>query len=96
MTDQEKLDRAAEAERIINNPALIAAKQKILESIGYLRAEVPPRDLDGAMRLVQMEQTVLKTFQHLNSFIQDAEQARKKLEKEVTPIHRRMLQRYRG
>lgn len=96
MTPQERVDRGAEARRLIENPVYQEAKNKLLEQIGFLRREVPPRDQEGAMRLIQMEQTVLKTYMYLENFVKDGELAAKELDKAVTPFHRRAVRKFRA
>jgi hypothetical protein len=96
MTTQERIDRGAEAQRLIQNPVYQQAKDKILQQIAYLRQDVPPRDTEGAMRLIQMEQTVIKTWMHLEAFVQDGDMAAKELEKAVTPLHRRVARKFRA
>ena len=95
MTEQERINRGAEAKRLAENPVFNEAKEKFMRSLAQLRVEIGPRDSEGAMKIIQMEQTILKTFQHLHNFVVDGEMAKADLEKEVLPIHRRMARRFR-
>ncbi len=79
----------------MESPVLVEAKEKFLSQIAYLRQEVPPRDTDGAMRLIQMEQTVLKAWQHLHNFVVDGDMAAKELERQVIPLGRRVARKFR-
>lgn len=96
MTEQERINRGAEAKRLMENKVFLEAKEKFLKSLAQLRTEIGPRDQDGAVRLIQMEQTILKTFQHLQNFVVDGEMAAKELDKDVIPLHRRMARTLRA
>lgn len=96
MTPQERVDRGAEAQRLIENPVYQEAKKKLLEQVASLRLQVPPRDHEGAMKLIQIEQTMLKTWLMFESFVTDARIAEKDLEKQVLPFHRRAVRRFRS
>lgn len=80
MTEQEKINRANEARRILESPVFKDATKQFLDKIRSLRLQISPRDLEGAHRLILMEQTVEKTARVFEDFLFDGEQAAKRLE----------------
>lgn len=85
MTQQERIDRAADAQAVLNNRAYQEAVQKFTQDIRALRLSLSPRDTEGAHRLVLMEQAVEKAKRLMEAYLQDGEAARKELDKEVLP-----------
>jgi hypothetical protein len=83
MTPQERLDRAQAAKFVLDSPAYIEAWGKFIADIRSLRLQLSPRDVEGASRLVFMEQAVEKSKRLMDQYLQDGEIARKELEKEV-------------
>jgi hypothetical protein len=88
-TDQ-RIRRANDARAILDNPTYQAAVAKFTQDIRALRLQLSPRDVEGASRLVMMEQAVEKAKRLMESYLQDGEAARKELEASVpvTPIGR--------
>ena len=85
MTKEERLQRASEARFVLENPAYTAAFERFIQDIRALRLQLPPRDAEGASRLVFMEQAVEKAKRLMESYLQDGEAASRELEKEVIP-----------
>lgn len=85
MTPEEKLDRGRQAELVLDSPAYKQAVQKITQDIRSLRLSLSPRDTEGAYRLVLMEQAVERAKRLMESYLVDAETARKELEREEQP-----------
>lgn len=92
MTPDERIARAKEAERLIESKVFQEAFNRYMEDIRRLRLQVSPRDVEGAVKLVQMEQTVEKAKRIFESYIQDGKIAADELEREVKPG---ILQRFR-
>lgn len=85
MTDNERLERAAQARFVLENAAYKEAFGKIVSDIRALRLALGPRDNDGAVKLVMMEQAVERAKRLMESYLQDGEAARRELEREVHP-----------
>jgi hypothetical protein len=85
MNTEERLERAAEARFVLDNPAYKEAVTKFLTDIRSLRLALSPRDTDGATKLVLMEQAVEKARRLMETYLQDGDMARKELEREVRP-----------
>lgn len=95
MTPEEKVRRAGEAAKIIENPLFTEAFARFLKDIENLRMQVSPRDLEGAHRLVLMEQTVTKARYLLESYIKDGDRAEKELEAEIVAPLDRLKRKFR-
>lgn len=85
MDAQERLERATEARFVLDNDAYKEAFEKFTQDIRALRLQLSPRDVEGASRLVFMEQAVEKAKRLMESYLHDGEAARRELEKEVMP-----------
>ncbi len=85
MTPEERLTRAQAARFVLENAAYKEAVGKFLSDIRSLRLAVSPRDTEGATKLVMMEQAVEKAKRLMEVYLQDADAARKELEREVRP-----------
>jgi hypothetical protein len=85
MTSEERLKRGQSALSVLENPAYIEAVSKITQDIRSLRLQVSPRDQEGAYRLVLMEQAVERAKRLMEGYLQDAEAAKKDLEKSELP-----------
>ena len=85
MTPEERVDRGVEARSVLENPAYQAAVQKFLGDIRAIRLAVSPRDTDAFTKLGLMEQAIEKARRVMETYLQDAEAARKELEREVIP-----------
>ena len=85
MTPEEKLERGRQARLVLDSPAYKSAVERFTQDIRSLRLALGPRDTEGAHRLVLMEQAVEKAKRHMESYMSDAETARKELEKEELP-----------
>jgi hypothetical protein len=85
MTPEQRLTRAANARSVLENTAYQEAVSKITQDIRSLRLALTPRDQEGAYRLVLMEQAVEKAKRYLEGYLEDAELARKELEKSEVP-----------
>ena len=70
---------------ILDSPAYQSAVARLTQDIRNLRLALGPRDVDGAHRLVLMEQAVEKAKAYMESYLYDAEAARKELEKDEHP-----------
>ena len=81
----DKLERGRQARLIIESPAYIEAVTKITQDIRNLRLALGPRDVDGAHRLVLMEQAVEKARRLMEDYMVEADAARKELEKDELP-----------
>lgn len=92
MTKEERIARSREASRIIESETFKAAFKHYTDEIRRLRLQVPPRDTEAAVKLVQMEQTVEKAKRIFEAFIQDGDLAANELEREVNPG---IMQRFR-
>ena len=85
MSPEEKLERGRQAELVLDSPAYKSAVSKITQDIRSLRLSLSPRDTEGAYRLVLMEQAVERAKRLMESYLVDAEAARKELEREELP-----------
>jgi hypothetical protein len=85
MTPEQRQQRGREALFVLDNPAYQAAVSKITQDIRSLRLALSPRDTEGAYRLVLMEQAVERAKRLMEGYLQDAEQAKKDLEKSELP-----------
>lgn len=85
MTPEQKVERGRQAKLILDSSAYQEAVNKITQDIRSLRLALGPRDAEGAYRLVLMEQAVEKAKRYLESYLYDAEAARKELEKDEAP-----------
>lgn len=85
MTKEERFKRASEARFVLENPAYVEAVEKITKDIRALRLALPPRDTEGAHRLVMMEQAVEKARRLMERYLEDGELARKELDAEEHP-----------
>jgi hypothetical protein len=85
MTSEERIKRGQSALFVLENPAYIEAVSKITQDIRSLRLQVSPRDQEGAYRLVLMEQAVERAKKLMEGYLQDAEAAKKDLEKSELP-----------
>jgi hypothetical protein len=85
VTPEDTIRRGDRAKQVIENPAYIEAVQKITQDIRSLRLALGPRDAEGAYRLVLMEQAVERAKRLMESYLSDAETARKELEKSELP-----------
>jgi hypothetical protein len=85
LSPQDRITRAEQAKQITESPVFTEAKDELLKAIRGLRLQVSPRDLDGAHKLVLMEQAVEKTHQFLTAFIQDGDIAKAQLAEEFEP-----------
>jgi hypothetical protein len=85
MTPEEKIARANLARQVLDNPAYTEAVGKFMEDVRALRLSISPRDTDGAVKLVLMEQAVEKARRLMESYLHDGEAARRELEREVLP-----------
>lgn len=85
MTPQQKIDRGREARIVLDNAAYKEAVSKITQDIRSLRLQLSPRDTEGAYRLVLMEQATERAKRLMESYLVDAEVARKELEREEAP-----------
>ena len=70
---------------MLTNPAYQEAVSKITQDIRSLRLALPPKDQEGAHRLVLMEQAVERAKRHMESYLEDAERAKKELQQEEHP-----------
>lgn len=93
MTEQERINRANEARRIIESPVFKEAAEHFLSNIRALRLQIGPRDPDGAHKLVLMEQTVEKTRRMFEEFMFDGELAAKQLRESQDPSLMGRIQR---
>ena len=85
MTPEEKLDLGRYAQLVLENPAYQKAVQGFTQDIRSLRLALGPRDVDGAYRLVLMEQAVEKAKRLMEGYMRDADTARKELEIDEQP-----------
>ncbi len=85
MTLEQRLERANSARFVLENPAYIEAVEKITKDIRTLRLALPPRDIEGGNRLIQIEQAVEKAKRLMEAYMADGEAARKELEKVAEP-----------
>ena len=85
MTNEERIERERLARLVLDNPTYKEAVAKFLTDIRSLRLAVSPRDTEGAVKLVLMEQAVEKAKRLMESYLQDGEAARRELEHEVLP-----------
>lgn len=85
MTPEERMKRGREALFVLENAAYIEAVSKITQDIRSLRLQLSPKDQEGAYRLVLMEQAVERAKRLMEGYLQDAEAARKDLEKSELP-----------
>lgn len=85
MTPEDKVERGRQAQLVLDSPAYQSALSGFLRDIRSLRLALGPRDVEGAQRLVLMEQAVEKAKSHMEAYMRDAESARKELEKEERP-----------
>ena len=85
MTPEQKIKRGDRASQVLNNPAYQEAVSKITQDIRSLRLCLSPKDQEGAYRLVLMEQAVERAKRHMESYLQDAEAAKKELQREEAP-----------
>ena len=85
MTPEDRMKRGREALFVLENAAYIEAVTKFTQDIRALRLQLGPRDTDGAYRLVLMEQAVEKAKRLMETYLQDAEAAKKELEKSEQP-----------
>lgn len=83
MTKEQRLQRAAEARFVLENPAYQQAVAKITQDIRALRLALSPRDTEGAHKLVLMEQAVERAKRLLEQYLEDGEAAKKQLEETV-------------
>ena len=85
MNPEEILKRAENARYVLENPAYQQAVSRFLTDIRSLRLSVSPRDTEGAVKLVLMEQAVEKAKRLMEGYLYDGEAARRELEREVQP-----------
>ena len=85
MTPEDRLERGRQAAIILGSPTYKSAVAKITDDIRSLRLAVPPGDVEAAYRLVVMEKAVEKAKRLMEQYMQDAEAARKELEKSELP-----------
>lgn len=85
MTKDQRIRRAQEARFVLDNPAYVEAVAKITQDIRSLRLALPPRDTEGAHRLVMMEQAVEKAKRLMERYLEDGEFAKKELDAEEHP-----------
>ena len=85
MTPEQKIKRGSQASQVLSNAAYQEAVSKITQDIRSLRLQLSPKDQEGAYRLVLMEQAVERAKKHMESYLQDADAAKKELEKEEAP-----------
>ena len=90
MTNSERIKRAEQARFVLENPAYKSAVEKFTQDIRSLRLALPPRDVEGATRLVMMEQAVEKAKRLMETYLEDGDRAKRELEQAVpvTPIGR--------
>lgn len=93
MNEQERVNRANEAKRILESPVFKEASGHFLANIRALRLQISPRDIEGAHKLVLMEQTVEKTRRMFQAFMFDGELAAKQLQESMDPSLAGRLQR---
>ena len=84
----------------MENKAYQEAVSKITQDIRSLRLSLSPKDQEGAYRLVLMEQAVERAKHLMEGYLQDAEMAKKELEREELPgpvgrLNRRFQQIFR-
>jgi hypothetical protein len=82
---EEKLERGRQAQLVLDSPAYQSAVQSFTQDIRSLRLALGPRDVDGAYRLVLMEQAVEKAKRLMEGYMRDANAARAELEKDEGP-----------
>lgn len=85
MTPEERIQRAAEARFVLENSAYQEAHNKFVSDIRSLRLAVSPKDTDTFTKLGLMEQAVEKARRLMETYLQDAEAAKRELEREVRP-----------
>lgn len=85
MTSSDRIERGRQAEIILESPAYKEAVSKITQDIRALRLQISPRDTEGAYRLVLMEQAVERAKRLMEMYLQDADAAKKELEKSELP-----------
>lgn len=85
MTSSDRIERGRQAEIILASPAYVEAVTKITQDIRALRLQISPRDTEGAYRLVLMEQAVERAKRLMEMYLQDADAAKKELEKSELP-----------
>jgi hypothetical protein len=85
MTPEQRERRASEARFVLENQVYQEAFAKFTQDIRALRLQISPRDTEGFTRLGWMEQTIEKAKRLMDSYITDAEAARKQLEMEINP-----------
>jgi hypothetical protein len=85
MTPEQRMKRGQSASFVLDNPAYREAVAKITQDIRSLRLALTPRDTEGAYRLVLMEQSVERAKRLMEGYLQDAEAAKKDLEKSELP-----------
>jgi hypothetical protein len=82
---EDRIKRGEQAHQVLTNAAYVEAVTKITQDIRTLRLQLSPRDTEGAYRLVLMEQAVERAKKLMESYLQDADAARKDLEKSELP-----------
>jgi hypothetical protein len=85
MTNEERIQRAKEAQAVLENPAYLEAVGRFTHDIRALRLQLSPRDSEGASRLVFMEQSVEKAKRLMEMYLSDGEAARKELSAQASP-----------
>lgn len=96
MSPEDKIRRADEAYKIVENPVFSEAFKQFTDHIGRLRGEISPRDAEGAMKLILMEQTVNKAKYLLESWVKEGDRAQKEMDAEVLSAATRMKRRFRA
>jgi hypothetical protein len=85
LTPEQRIARGKAASIVLENTAYVEAWTKIIQDIRALRLQLGPRDTEGAYRLVLMEQAVERAKRLMEGYLQDADAAKKDLEKSELP-----------
>ncbi len=85
MTLEDRLERGRQAQLVLDSKTYQSAVSKITEDIRSLRLAIPPGDVEAAYRLVVMEKAVEKAKRLMEQYLQDADAAKKELEKSELP-----------
>ena len=85
MTPSERIERGRQARLVLDSPCYKEAVAKMTQDIRSLRLGLNPRDTEGAYRLVLMEQAVERAKRLMETYMVDAETARKELETAELP-----------